>query len=75
MELNEYGKRIWYRYSGRLTLERSYKWVDSLILIDEENNRKLITTFNFSTFDFTDWTPMTLAEYKIVCSSKKLWEQ
>lgn len=73
-ELNEHGERIWYRYGGRLTLEKSYGWVDVLILIDEENNRRVITQFKASTFDFTDWTPMTKEQFKLVCSGKKLWE-
>lgn len=74
IELNEHGKCIWYRYDGRITLQKEYGWIDLLHLIDEINNRKVITDFRFSTFDFEDWTPMTKEQFKLVCSGKKLWE-
>lgn len=74
IELNNNGKCIWYRYNGRITLEKSYRWVDNLILIDESNNRRVITDFKYSTFDFTDWTPMNHEQYKLISSGKKLWD-
>lgn len=75
IELNEDGKAVWTRYSGRLSLVRDYRWVDGMILIDEVNGRTIITSFKFSTFDFEDWKPMSKEEYKFVLSGGKLWER
>ena len=67
MELNEYGKRVWkHKTNKRLFLEQSYRWKDSLMLIDETEGRQIVGTFIASTFDYRAWEPMTQEEFNSV---------
>lgn len=68
--LNEFGRAIWYNKNNpNLFAERSYDWVDRIVLIDESDNynRYIVDDMLFSTFDFTDWVPVTKAQYSKVC--------
>lgn len=60
--LNDFGKRIWTK--GNLSAERSYDWVDRIILIDESEGRKVVSDLKYSQWDSTGWTPMTKQTYK-----------
>lgn len=66
-ELNEHGMRVWkHKTNKRLFLQQSYRWKDSLSLIDETEGRQIVDTFQASTYDFSAWTPMTQEEYNSV---------
>jgi hypothetical protein len=59
--LNEYGLAAWkHKYSKTLFAERTYFWVDRLVIIDESEGREIVDDVLFSTFDFKDWIPITL---------------
>jgi hypothetical protein len=65
--LNENGKLVWkHRTNKRLFLERAYSWVDSLIMIDETEDRAIIQGFKYSTYDFSAWELMSKEEYDSV---------
>ena len=53
--INEFGKRIWSHITKPWTADRSYNWVDRIIVIDESNGRRVIEDVHFSTFDLTGW--------------------
>jgi hypothetical protein len=64
IKLNDNGMSVWCHNTNKnLFAERSYEWVDRLIIIDETENRSLVDDVQFSTFDFSEWTPMTLDQY------------
>lgn len=68
-ELNEHGLRVWkHKTIKRLFLEQNYRWKDSLLLIDETEERQIVDTFRASTYDFGAWEPMTQEEYDSVKS-------
>lgn len=62
-ELNEHGLLIFKHSSNKnIMLFRSYKWVDRILLINKKTN-EYIMGFKYSTFDLTEWTPITKEEY------------
>jgi hypothetical protein len=72
IELNEHGKLVFkHKTNKRLFLDRSYRWVDRLILLDETDGRQVIDEFKYSTFDLSAWEPMTKEEFDSVKSSYK----
>lgn len=71
IELNEHGLAVWrYKYNKNLFVERSYKWLNRVIVLDEET-RFIIDDTKFDTFDFTNWIPVTTEEYKKVKNNYK----
>lgn len=57
-ELNEFGLKVWkHKTNKRLFLEQSYRWKDSLVLIDETENRQVIDNYKASTYNYSTWTP------------------
>jgi hypothetical protein len=69
MELNEHGLKVWkHRTNKRLFLQQSYRWKDSLVLLDETEGRQIVDTFIASTFDYSAWEPMTQQEHDAVKS-------
>jgi hypothetical protein len=69
MELNELGCKVWkHKTNKRLFLEKSYRWVDRLVLIDETEGRDIVMNFKASTFEFYAWEPMTKEEFNSVKS-------
>lgn len=68
IELNEYGMAVWrHKENKNLFVERHYRWCDRVIVLDESNGSRRITDdTEFSTFNFTDWIPVTVEEYKKV---------
>lgn len=75
-ELDEYGLLVFrHKTNKRLFLERSYRWVDRLTLIDETSGRQIIDDFKFSTFDFSAWSPFSKEEYDMIKSNyKEIWK-
>lgn len=72
IELNENGLAVWFHKDHKtLFVERSYKWCDRVIMIDETASRRIVDDTEFSTFDFTDWIPMTVEQFKKVKSNYK----
>lgn len=72
MELDEFGKKVWkHKSNKRLFLEQSYRWKDTLVLIDETEGRQIIDDYKASTYDYFAWTPMTKEEYDSVKSYYK----
>ncbi len=72
IELNEYGLAVWkHKTNKRLFLQRSYRWKDSLMLLDETESRQIVDSFKASTFYYGAWEPMTVEEYKKVKSNYK----
>lgn len=69
MELNEHGMRVWkHKTNKRLFLQQSYRWKDSLMLLDETEGRQIVDSFQASTFDYGTWDYMTQEEYDSVIS-------
>ena len=69
MELNEHGMRVWkHKTNKRLFLQQSYRWKDSLVLLDETEGRQIVDSFKASTFDYGTWDYMTQEEYDSVKS-------
>jgi len=67
IELNEYGTAVWrHKEDKNLFIERPYNWCDRIIMLDETESRKVVQDTKFTTFDFTDWIPVTVEEYKKV---------
>ena len=72
IELNEYGMAVWFHKENKnLFVERAYKWCDRIIMIDETTSRQVVDDTQFSTFDFTDWIPVTVEQFKTVKSNFK----
>ena len=70
--LDEHGLLVFkHKTNKRLFLQRSYHWVDRLMLLDESIGRQCIMDFKFSTFDFSAWTSITQDEFKKVKSNYK----
>ncbi len=62
--LDEFGRLVFkHKTNPNLFAERSYDWVDRIIVIDETEGRRIIQDTKFSTFDLSDWKPMTQEEY------------
>ena len=76
-ELNEYGLLVFkHKTNKRLFLQRSYRWVDRLTLLDETEGRAHVMDFKFSDFDFSAWEPVTPAEYaKVKRNLKEIYEK
>ncbi len=76
IELNEHGLAVWkHGTNKRLFLQQSYRWVDSITLIDETEERQIIMSFITSTFDYTAWVPMTTEEYsKVKAEFKEIYD-
>jgi len=53
--MNKFGKHIWAHSICNWSAEKSYEWVDRLIIINEDNNREVIGDVKYSTFDFQGW--------------------
>jgi len=69
MELNEYGLKVWkHKTNKRLILEQRYSWKDSLMLLDETEERQIVDIFKASTFDYRAWISMTQEEFNSVKS-------
>jgi hypothetical protein len=67
IELNESGRAIWkHRENKNLFAERSYRWLDRIIILDESNGRQIVDETKFSNFDFSNWNPMSIEEYNRV---------
>ena len=67
IELNEYGMAVWrHKTNKNLFVERSYSWCDVVTTLDETEGRRVMDVGKFSTFDFTDWIPVTVEEFKKV---------
>ena len=63
-ELNDYGLLVFkHKTNQRLFLQRSFKWIDRITMIDETEERQIIDTFKYSEFDLGAWEPMTKEEY------------
>lgn len=75
-ELNEHGKLVFkHKTNKRLFLERAYKWVNNLILLDETEGRQIIMSFKFTDFDFSSWEPITKNEYdKIINKYREIYD-
>lgn len=67
IELNEHGDAVWrHKTNKNLFAERSYRWCDRVIVLDETESRRVIDDTKFSTFDFSDWIPVGVEEFKKV---------
>jgi hypothetical protein len=71
-ELNEYGLLVFkHKTNKRLFLQKAYRWVDRLILIDETEGRQIIDSHPYSTYNLSAWEPVTKEEYAKVKSKYK----
>ncbi len=67
IKLNDFGRAVWkHKINKNLFACRSYDWVDRILTIDESIDRTVVSDDKFSTFDFTNWEPMTVAEHNLV---------
>lgn len=72
IRLDEYGRLVFkHKTNPNLFAERPYYWVDRITVLDETEGRRVIQDTKYSTFDLTDWEPMTLDEYRSVKSKYK----
>jgi hypothetical protein len=69
-ELNEWGMLVFkHKTNKNLFMQKSYRWQDVAHMIDESKGRLIIDSFTFSTYDLTNWEPMTPEEYDSVISN------
>ena len=67
IKLNKRGKLVFkHKTNPNLFAERVYEWVDRIIVLDETKDRKVTKDTKYSTFDLSDWEPMTQDEYDSV---------
>lgn len=72
IKLNEHGLAVWkHKENKNLFVQRSYEWCDQVTVIDETVTRSVVDSTEYSTFDFTDWIPVTVEEYHRVKSNFK----
>ena len=59
-----------------LFVERCYEWCDRVVVLREHDGRReLVDDTAFSTFDFSDWTPVTVEEFsKVKNNFKEIYE-
>ena len=63
--LNEYGLRIWQHISKPWYVNRSYEWVDRVLVINCESAGNIVEDeAKFSEFDFSDWIPVSEKRYR-----------
>jgi len=63
-ELNDYGLLVFkHKTNKNIFLQRSFKWIDRITMIDEAEGRQIIDTFKFSEFDLSSWEAVTREEY------------
>lgn len=76
IKLDEFGLAVWrHRTNKVLFVMCSYEWCDRVIVLDETKGCRVIDDTRFTTFDFTDWIPMTKEEYARVKSNfKEIYE-
>jgi hypothetical protein len=77
IELNELGQSVWcHKTDKTLFVERSYNWCDRVIVLEEtEGRRKIVDDAKFTTFDFTNWVPMTQKQFDSIKSNfKEIYE-
>jgi len=76
IELDEFGLAVW-RHKDNKTLfaERNYRWCDRIIVLDESVNRRMADDTQFSTFDFSEWIPVTAEEFnRVKACYKEIYE-
>jgi len=67
IKLDENGKLVFkHKTNPNLFAERAYDWVDRIIVLDETKDSSIIEDTKYSTFNLSDWEPMTLDEYNSV---------
>jgi hypothetical protein len=67
IELDENGLLVFkHKTNKRLFLERTYRWVDRLVLIDETEGIQIIDSYKFSTYELSAWESMTKSEYELI---------
>ena len=65
--LSNLGHAVWKHKTNKdLFVCRSYDWVDRVLVIDESIDRRVVSDEAFTTFDFTEWTPVTPEEFVFV---------
>mgnify|MGYP001436906370 CR=1 FL=1 len=77
IRLNEYGDAVWRHKSDKnLFVERSYEWCDRVIVLNETEGRRVVDDTAYSTFDFTDWIPVTKSEMaKVKANFKEIYDE
>ena len=72
-ELNEHGLLVYrHKTDKNHFIERTYRWKDSCILLYEiGDQRKILDSMIFSTFDTGAWELITKEEYKLVIHGYK----
>lgn len=68
IKLDQFGMAVWkHKTNKNLFVERSYEWCDRVVVLDEtDGSRRIVDDAKFTTFDFTDWIPVTESEFKKV---------
>ena len=62
--LNGNGMMVWkHRRDKTLFAQKSYSWVDRILLIEEGETRKVVGDMKAAEFDYRDWELMTVDEY------------
>lgn len=75
-ELNEFGLLVFkHKTNKRLFLQKAYRWVDRLILLDETEDRQIVDSYKFSTYNLGAWEPMTKEEFnKVKTKFREIYE-
>ncbi len=66
--LDDFGKLVFkHKINPNLFAERTYYWVDRIIVLDETGGRRrIIESTQYSIFNLSGWEPMTREEYDSV---------
>jgi len=70
IELNDHGKLVFKHKTNRnLFLHREYNSIDTITLVDEREDRQVIMSFKYSTFNLSCWEAVTIEEENSVRKS------
>jgi len=70
IELNAHGKLVFKHKTNRnLFLHREYNSIDTITLVDEREDRQVIMSFKYSTFNLSCWEAVTIEEENLVRKS------
>lgn len=64
-ELNEDGDLVFkHKTKKNIFAERAYRWCDTIVVVDENQDRKILSVEPFSKFDFSEYDVVTKEEFK-----------
>lgn len=65
IELDEFGHAMWiHKEIPNIVLDRSYRWCDHYVMIDENQGRLCIQNGKLSEFCLDNWIPLDYESYR-----------